>query len=80
MDAVSSDVILYRTTKPHDHAISKKIRIPEDVKEKIDELYRSGVTAPSLLLRNIRDLGLHELKIRQLNAYLSRVRKTINGK
>jgi hypothetical protein len=58
MEQHTTEVKLYQTEKPHDHFVEKIVGIPGDVKQKIDELFNSGLTKPKPILRNIRESGL----------------------
>ncbi len=77
-NSTSQDCTLYKTDKAHNH-IRKSVGISPKLKEKIDELYRTGITKPKLILKNIADSGLKEPKAQKLNNYLRTLRVRILG-
>jgi len=69
---------MFKTDKSHTHN-KKNVGISVKTKTKIDELYRSVITRPKIILRNLSDSGFKEPKYTLLGNYLNSLRSRIHG-
>ena len=79
LQSESDQVVLFKTTTDHDHGEPKAGGIPEAIKTKIEELYRSGIGMPKQILKHLRESGEIEPGLLQLKNYLSQIRKRTFG-
>ncbi|CAL8108140.1 unnamed protein product [Orchesella dallaii] len=73
---------LYLSTTEHSHPpmVRKPFGMSEEVKAKINRLYRKGITGPVSLQKALKEAGLEEPTITQLTGYTRRIRDKIRAK
>jgi hypothetical protein len=59
--------------------IRETIGLSDEIKRKIEKLYKSGIQKPTLIIHNIRSAGLKEPNKRQISNYLTQVKKKFGG-
>ena len=75
----NDEVELFISDGEHHHCENKK-GIPSIVKEKIDKLYKSGLTKPCLIMRSLQDEGINCLKSSQLKNFLQNYKNKTFGR
>lgn len=77
--ASTVQVQLFETTSAHTHESKIERGVTKSTREKVRQLYSSGIRKPKLILAKIREANLVEPTNKQLSNYLARVRAELEG-